>query len=179
MTSAAVPEGSPRRWFEAVAHRLPYLLIAAVVARVAVWFGLLVNVGYAVMVVFVVGSMITLLHHASGRMCIRCMRDVPADAPVRAQRQKMILRFSHFTMTPLAILVLLVLTFAPMFIARLLPTESQLPYVPQSLWVFMLAYAELVHHRLRPWCPYCRDWDDEGDPEPSPDPTAFGTKSLQ
>ncbi|QRY49068.1 hypothetical protein [Mycolicibacterium septicum] len=180
MTSAAAPGEPSRRsqWLEAAAHWLPFLLGAAVVARVAIWFGVLVNVGYIVLVVFLVGSVVTMLHHHSGQLCIRCMNDVPADAPTRAQRQKAILRFSHFTMTVPAILVLLVLTFGAILIAHLIPEGSQWPYIPQSLWVLMLAYAELVHHRLRPWCPYCRDWDDEGDHEPSPDPTTFGTKSM-
>lgn len=181
MNSAAIPGGGSRRsqWFEAVAHWLPYLLVAGVLARVALWFDVLVTASYFVLVVFLVGSITTLLHHGRAQMCIRCMSDVPADAPVRAQRQKMILRFSHFTMTLPAILILLVLTIGPMLITNLMHTQSQLPYIPQSLWVFMLTYAELVHHRLRPWCPYCRDWDEEGDPEPAPDPTTFGTKSIR
>jgi hypothetical protein len=28
----------------------------------------------------------------------------------------------------------------------------------------------IMHRRLRPWCPWCRPWDEGGDPELSPEP---------
>jgi hypothetical protein len=49
--------------------------------------------------------------------------------------------------------------------------------IPGDLWMFAVIYTEWLHHRLRPWCPYCRPWDEGGDQELAPDPTLFGTKT--
>jgi len=34
-----------------------------------------------------------------------------------------------------------------------------------------------LHHRLQPWCLYCKGWDEGGDHEhtPTPDPTGVKT----
>jgi hypothetical protein len=83
----------------ACAHSLIYVLVAGVVTRVASYCHVLVGFDQIVTVVWVVCAVTATVHRRAGDLCIRCMREVPADAPVRAGRQKWLLRFSHFTDT--------------------------------------------------------------------------------
>lgn len=106
------------------------------------------------------------------------MAGVPADAPVRAQRRKKLFWFFHLTTTGIGLGGL----FAPVIGLAIVgsvfesPAIQQVTRVPLDILMFATIYTGWLHHQLRPWCPYCRDWDEDGNPEPAPDPSEFTTK---
>jgi len=117
-----------------------------------------------------------LFHNSLARICLRCMQDGPADAPVRAQRRRFLLWiFHHSLRTALAWAVL----FGAGVAARAVlhqPGLVQLD-VPALLVAFASVWSGWTHHRLRPWCPFCRRWDDgQGPRERVPDPDPAGVK---
>lgn len=169
------------RVLSALAHALIYVLVIAAVTRVASWFHLLVGVNQAATFALVICWMAAIVHRVLGTLCVQCMKDVPADAPVRAERYKRLLRFAHFSTTRLGILTAMGIYLAPLVVGIIHPlnASTELLYLPTDVWFFAVIYTEWQHHRLRPWCPYCRRWDDGGDHEPAPDPTASNTTTLQ
>lgn len=177
-TPSGGPSGSSK--LSLVAHSLVYVLGAATLARVASWFGWLEGVNEVLTWMLVVTVGASIWHRLRSGLCLRCLAEVPADAPVRAERQRGLLKIAHFNSSwkSVAITVAFVV-LSPVVLALLLGGDhSKISSAPADILVFVLIYAEWLHHRLRPWCPYCRDWDDDGDPEPSPDPTTFGTKTA-
>lgn len=107
------------------------------------------------------------------------MDEVPADAPVQAERRKRVLWFSHQLATGIGICGLLVPAVAIAVIGGHFgsPEDHPVARIPLDVLVFTALYSTWLHHRLRPWCPYCRDWDEDGDTEPSPDPSEFKTRT--
>lgn len=117
-----------------------------------------------------------LFHERGENLCVRCMRDVPADAPARAARRRWLLWAAHHA-SHIAVL------YSGLAIAAWLITDAtgwgawpSPLYVPTDLAVSVLVISTWTHHRLRPWCPYCRPWDDGGPREPSPTPDPHGVK---
>lgn len=120
------------------------------------------------------------LHVHLARLCVRCMREVPADAPVRAERFRWALRFHHEAFRLRALLVWLLILLALALLRQHLYTPEELAagageWADLVIDVYLLAAGSALwfHHRHRPWCPYCPRWDD-GDDEreeiPTPDP---------
>lgn len=110
-------------------------------------------------------------HNRREGLCVRCMQQVPADAGPRAQRQQSVLRVRHVTMErpwimSTVYLVLLGLALGATFDV----IDRRWSGAAISFWAAFYFYAIWVHHRLRPWCPYCRDWGEGGDHEAVPDP---------
>lgn len=177
-TPSGDPSGSPK--LSVVAHSLVYVLGIALLLRVASWFGLLDGANTVTSWVLMTIYLASIWHRIRSGLCLRCMAEVPDDAPVRAERQRGLLRLAHFNSQLKGVAVMLAIAFlSPIVLAKLLDDAHQnLSNAPADLWIFVFIYTEWLHHRLRPWCPYCRNWDDDGDPEPSPDPTTFGTKTA-
>lgn len=163
----------------ALTHALPWVLAVGLVMRVASWFGWLTWLDLGVGVVLLTCSAATLLHRGSANLCVRCMEEVPADAPDRAHRRRSLLWFAHLVTSPIGIgaLVIPVVALSVLGTAFGGPTIERLARLPLDVTLFATMYAAWMHHRLRPWCPYCRDWDQDGDLEPSPDPSEFGIRT--
>lgn len=136
--------------------------------------------GWTLVAVYVVA----IFHQELARICVRCMSEVPADAPVRAQRRRLLLWMSHrflgwkwfvgWWIYQLAIAALR---------ARLYPEHDDAQgawlWIPADAAILVLVYSTWLHHRLRPWCPYCRRWDDgDGPHEAVPDPVDLGVKTA-
>lgn len=170
--------GSPK--WSLVAHSLIYALGVAFLVRVASWFGLLEDVSGVAMWALIPFIGISTWHQMRGGLCLRCMAEVPDDAPVRAERHRVLLRMAHFN----SVWAIIAVTVAFLVLGRVVlaplldDDDSTLFLAPADMWIFALIYGQWLHHRLRPWCPYCRDWGDDGDPEPSPDPTTSGTRTA-
>jgi hypothetical protein len=179
MKASHFGDGSPlSRAQSALAHALIYVLAVAIPIRAASWFGLLTDTDIVVSIALLTCWGTALFHRHKDHLCARCMDEVPVDAPTRAQRRQRSLRFFHFATTVPATLVMIVLLSGPAVFDITFHCTVPRPYfIPGDIWTFALIYTASEHHRLRPWCPYCRPWDDGGDEEPAPDPTLFGTKT--
>jgi len=180
MIPAAFPgDSGPSRVVTALTHALPWVLAVGLATRVASWFGLLTSLDLAIAVGILACQFATLAHLRSTHLCERCMAEVPADAPVQAERRKKVLWFSHQLTTRIGIFVLLVPAFAIATAGGCFggPAIHRLARIPVDALVFSSLYSTWLHHRLRPWCPYCPHWDDDGEPEPSPDPSEFKTRT--
>jgi cytochrome b561 len=128
---------------------------------------------------------IGLLHLGVARICIRCMESVPPDAPVRAQRQKWLLRYAHAMNEKRYLFAIIGYNLIGWFLVSwLFPVgpdnviRSGWIFVPVDLALLLMAISLSAHHRMSPWCPYCRGWDDGGMREPSPDPDTSGLKKV-
>lgn len=75
-----------RRVQSAIAHALPYVLMAGVVVRVASWFGWLILANQITTVVFLVSWLLSGQHRLQDHLCAKYMDEAPADAPARAER---------------------------------------------------------------------------------------------
>lgn len=117
-----------------------------------------------------------MFHTTYTRLCVRCMEEVPADASVRAQRQRWLLWVTHSLESPrkVAVWIGVVMTISVLTATFHLPRIVDAPI--DAYWLAYL-YSMWLHHKLRPWCPYCRRWDDGGFiHEPSPDPVVKATR---
>lgn len=165
------------RMQSALAHALIYLLAVAAFARILSWFGLLGWVDLLTATALVMCWAVSGFHRRRNQLCIRCMDDVPADAPARAERQRFPLWFVHFNSTVQGLTATAMLVLGARLPHAITGDATlRLLQIPGDLWMFAIIYSEWLHHRLRPWCPYCRPWDEGGDEEPAPDPTSLGTK---
>jgi hypothetical protein len=164
-------------WLAHVA--MPVAVVMLVINAIDWFYDIPDWIGLTIAVIQFVVIVIAALHQDIGRICVRCMQEVPADAPVRAQRRRWLLRFWHFSMTRGYWLALACVIFVPAAIQVLFfeTTRATWMNAPGDLFVFAYIWALWSHHRLTPWCPYCRRWDDGGAHEPSPDPVPEGTKS--
>ncbi len=176
------PSGDPSgpSKLSVMAHALVYVLGVAILMRVALWFGYLEGANEIMTWVLMIVFGASVWHQLRPGLCLRCMKEVPLDGPVRAETQRSLLKLAHFNGSWKSVIVTVALVIVGPIIVQLLVNgeHTSLSSVPSDLWIFALIYSNWLHHRLRPWCPYCRDWDDDGDPEPSPDPTTFGTKTV-
>jgi hypothetical protein len=162
----------------AMAHALIYVLAVAVAVRAASWFDLLTVVNAFVAAVLMLCWLMSGFHRRKDHLCFRCMNEVPADAPTQAERRRRSLRFAHFTSSLHGLPVTIAIVAGPAILSIAAHGATPLGYlVPGDLWMFAVIYAEWLHHRLRPWCPYCRPWDEGGHEEPAPDPTLIDTRT--
>lgn len=172
-TALPADSGGPRP-ITALTHALPWVLVVAIPLRVVSWFGLLSWLDLAAAVVLLVCMAATIQHQRAAQLCLRCIEEVPIDAPVRAERRRALLWFTHFMASGVGIAAYLAVFGVA---AAGVPLGVSVAKVPLDLMMFATLYCTWVHHRLRPWCPYCRDWDGDGEPEPSPDPSESGTRT--
>lgn len=158
------------------AHLMPYAIGAVAVACIFRYVGvdhwLISATEHFALACVVIG----MLHHIFTRLCIRCMEEVPADASHQAQRQSRVLWLNHLidSMRGIVVYLVAVIGYSVLLGAMELPPVASLPL--DAFYVAFM-YSIWLHHRLRPWCPYCRRWDDGGGiVEPSPDPMIKATK---
>ena len=124
--------------------------------------------------------LVTICHQDLARLCLRCMSEIATDPGREVARWRPLLRWSH--RGPIASLLPVVLSLLAALAASVLDSAG-VGTTPRWLWVPMdfawagWAWSVWVHHRLRPWCPYCRRWDGGGAREPSPDPVRDGVRS--
>lgn len=181
------PDESPRTTVLArVAHYLPAVIVVAATARAAEWFVRLPEAVFTVATGLTLGGyIVALLHQGFARICLRCMQEVPADAPVRAQRRRWLLRYFHLSTSWKWAVVILALGAAVVPLRGWVypqhaPGDGLGGWLvaPVDVAVIASMVSVLVHHRLSPWCPYCPRWDDGGHHEPSPTPDPAGVKSA-
>ncbi|NMO04185.1 hypothetical protein HH308_23490 [Gordonia sp. TBRC 11910] len=166
-TAAGGPRGVASAIWSFAAHAVPIALCVAIPFRVAYWFGLLTAVGTAAQVVVFLCWVAYVAHERLAPLCVRCIDAVPADAPTQARRRRRTLRLFHFTVSPPGIVTFAVLLVGMWTLSAFHP--SNWLSAPTDVWMFATVWSGWVHHRLRPWCPYC-DWEDGGYVEESPDP---------
>ncbi|MGW5453923.1 hypothetical protein [Nocardia sp. NPDC003979] len=167
-------ESRLRRLLTTIAHLMLYALAAVAAARIATYFD---YTGILVELTLLIGNVILIIgltHNDFQRLCVQCMQEVPADAGPRAERRQRLLWLRHWASTTPRLLIVLAMISVPAFLVHSvgLPRVVSLPV--DALWATFM-YSIWLHHRLRPWCPYCRDWDQDGSPEPAPDPVNKAT----
>lgn len=119
---------------------------------------------------------IAIMHSYYTRLCVRCMDEVPADAALLAQRRRPLLKYLHTLRTPRGVVISIATIIAIGVVIKVfdLPRVVNLP-IDAALTAYL--YSVWLHHKVRPWCPYCRDWGEDGDiREPSPDPVVKATR---
>src|SRR3954463_14567512 len=130
-------------------------------------------------------TMIIGFKHDRKTFCLRCMREAPLDPQKEITRYDRRLRVIHAN-TPKRFLGYavgwLVLTLGSSVFLNWITPGNELP----PLWLIMavnitvwspIVYMNICgqwHQWLHPWCPYCRRWDEGGDPEVVPDPVPSG-----
>ena len=114
-------------------------------------------------------------HESRAHLCARCLAAMPVDPGPAVARGRVWLRLYHgLTDSPAGLpvyLVVLALAYLPSFLGW--PGLDWLWFLPITGFTWL----SLRHHAVRPWCPYCRGWDDGGDHEPSPTPDPAATKT--
>lgn len=114
------------------------------------------------------------------KICTGCSEDIPDDVNATIARYDRHLRFVHAQDNVAWMLTLLAVGVTGAILMFLnyrtdnvwLDTTTQIAVSIAFLWIVLDGRANHIHRKLRPWCPYCRDdWPDEGEPEPSPDPS--------
>lgn len=174
-----------------LAHLLPWLTGVILVHTTAEGLGLLERLSWSVYLpltivikgIWVVGVTIALVHTQSTKLCLRCMEDVPAEAPVRVNRWwiKPFLFIEHmFWNRWLFILLIMGIFFVPAVVSQLTdsPSLRRVFGLPIDLVLIAWIYSAWPHHRYQPWCPWCRPWDEGGEAEVVPDPDPAGTKAA-
>lgn len=180
MAGNAAHEPPMSRTMALMAHAIPYLLMIAVANRVAYFLKLslipsILDTGAAL--VLMVGVIALYRHLRFGGLCLRCMRNTPLDPGREVARNKVFLWELHWSTGRLWVVlgvcvgILLVGEHAH----GLMHTLSK---IPLDIQFFSLTWAIWIHHRLRPWCPYCRGWGEGGEEErvPDPDPAEKGVR---
>ncbi len=117
-------------------------------------------------------------HYHQVRLCPRCAPATPVDGAAAARRHRRALRCHHWASDGFAYPLVLVAAAVAYFG---LGAPHWATFSPvYALWA-AVAYANLRHRPLQPWCPQCLrggwgDPDDEEDPVPPPVPAADGTR---
>ncbi|MEU4318325.1 hypothetical protein AB0F85_14060 [Nocardia fluminea] len=164
------------RFLNSASHLMLPGLAAIAVAKALLYFGIEHDL---LQFVLLAGNLVLfcgLVHNDLTRLCVRCMSEVPADAGHQAERQKRVLWLRHAARSPFRMLAFLALLIVPAVLIHVLELPRVLALPVDAFWcVFM--YSVWLHHRLRPWCPYCREWGEGGGiHEPSPDPVVKATR---
>jgi hypothetical protein len=96
--------------------------------------------------------------HDHGPLCGLCVRRVPLDAQVRADRYSPVFAVLHWTLGTLrgrvvfaGVLTLFALSGVAPGVAGRMATDLM------GVVVVLAPLGERVHGRYQPWCPYCRN----------------------
>jgi hypothetical protein len=171
MAESAMREPPMSRVKTFMAHSIPGLMVIAIAARVLA----LCNVPYfsgldALSSWLVIIAVLMLTFHIRGaQLCLRCIKSAPLNPQRDVERNKAFLWQFHWSRKQFykvwfACLAPVVLSH---FTTGILSTLLKLP---MDIMFFTLMWGFYVHHRLQPWCPWCRRWDEGGDEELVPDP---------
>jgi hypothetical protein len=151
-----------------MAHLIRPVIFVSLIANIPFYFGYDGFYRNIIAVIFLIPMMVGVLHMGLSRICVRCMNSVPLDAPKQAQRRKSLLWLHHVMQSKISWLVLAIIIAIGLVIKY-----GHFPnalYIPLDLFSSAYLYALWSHHKLQPWCPFCKDWGDGGMREPSPDP---------
>lgn len=172
----SVHEAPLSRMWAFVAHAIPWFVTVGVTVRLATmtlhisgWIDALTSIAV------VVGFVALFLHLRTGALCLRCVQSAPLDPETEVRQKKMFLWQQHWSVKRFYAVwfAFLILTV----IANSAPQPwTFLLDLPMNALFFSAMWAIWVHHRLGPWCPYCRGWDDGGPEELVPDPDPAETK---
>jgi hypothetical protein len=163
-----------------LAHSIPLLMVLALTAR-ALWLLKLVPPGFglvdAVASFALIAGVISLAFHLRfGGLCLRCIRNTPTNPELAVNRNKFFLWTQHWPNGQFwkiyggSVLILFIGDTYTDGVVQLLCK------LPLDVTFFSLMWATWQHHRLQPWCPYCRGWDEGGEEEVVPDPDPAETK---
>ncbi|WP_067532202.1 hypothetical protein [Nocardia crassostreae] len=174
------PDSSLGRVLDWITHRFGWFIAVYAVMCVITWLSAeswLTIPSLVVVVAFCGALSIALLHSQYTRICVPCMQEVPEDA---AEQRKWLLRVWHIWTGFGAVPIVAALVLIPLLVSAHLPvTVRSVALAPMEVWGITAASSLRFHHRLRPWCPYCRDWGEDGDiKEPSPDPVNHGGRTT-
>lgn len=161
-----------------VAHAMPWLIIAVVVERVLWYADRVPNLVDLAVALVIVGAYFTMIYHfVTPRLCLSCLRNAPLDPQGEVNQWDILLRWRHLPTgkNVRIMLAALALTYVGIFIDGWVSVLFRIPF--DALWLGQM-YAFWMHHRLQPWCPYCRRWDEGGDPELVPDPDPAEGKKI-
>lgn len=125
--------------------------------------------------------LVAVLHQGLARMCVKCMTEVPADAAAQAERKRPFLWVEHAFRKPRWLLAWFAACVLAQVVKSTLYGEGQAGrwlWIPLCLATWGVIYATWIHHRVSPWCPYCKPWDGGGDHESTPTPDPAGTKTA-
>jgi len=179
MSNHAMHEPPMPRVTTLMAHSIPWVLVVAVAARVGDFLSLIPEWLDTLTAVAAVGGMIAMTHHLLfGGLCLRCMRETPLDPQRQVARNKWFLWEFHCS-RGLSWTVLAGCLALSMVGNSMQGLALVLCKVPMDAMFFTLLWGTWIHHRLQPWCPYCRRrWGNGGDVElvPDPDPAEKGVR---
>jgi hypothetical protein len=133
---------------------------------------------YAVMLAFGLLAWITRFRHNLGHLCDECIAQMPLVPQKRAEDLKPALWVMHLLNgRPVRALIVSTGTLiAALFAAYLLLSDHKVPYVilQEAVLLYLVTdvFAQHVHSKYRPWCPYCNGGGGGGRARAdSPDPT--------
>lgn len=181
MMPEATHEQPMSRTTSLLAHSIPGLMAVALAVRAA-WLLKLAPAFSALdafsSLALMVGVVALVLHLRNGGLCLRCIRNTPLNPELAVNRNKFFLWVLHlqgkrfWRIYGVCLLIMLVgNAYASGFILTL-------TNLPLDAVFFSMMWATWQHHRLGPWCPYCRGWDEGGEEEvvPDPDPAEKGVR---
>jgi hypothetical protein len=180
-------DGTSDRWTAKVltrlAHSVIWLLPVALAAQISHyivpqhdWLRMVANALWLFMALTYITAH---FHQLAPRLCVKCMQEVPKNASTQAAGfRRYFLRLSHFSKKEsiTGLCIVMALAFAP-GLGNKLVTAVTSPTL--DVMVAALVYGMWLHHRLRPWCPYCRDWGNGGEAELVPDPDPSESKVVR
>jgi len=106
-------------------------------------------------------------YHSRG-LCWRCARHAPANPDASVARWRRALWLHH---KPGLVLLAGALPVAVLLLGSHFPRWLS---VASDVCILVVAgsafWSGIMHRRLRPWCPWCKPWDEGGDSEAVPDP---------
>lgn len=160
------------------AHSIPALVVVALAMRVVF---LVTNQWWVAdniaSISVVVGIFALIFHLRRGGLCLRCIRNAPLDPERGVRRNKLFLQMIHMRTKTFWVwyAACYVSAIASAFVHGAVAILFKLPL---DVLFFSAVWSAWQHHRLQPWCPYCRGWDEGGDEElvPDPDPSETATR---
>lgn len=180
------PERSVRAGiFQRLAHLLPWALVLYLGYSVLRWVGVIDVRGWLGVLVelpLVAVLLASLFHVELARLCLLCAKGMPLNPDkIRRRDLDLLLRWSHrFTDERFWYLKvfggLLAVEALIRWATGITYPDGRWLDIPADLFFLGSLLAFWRHHRYKPWCPYCKKWDDGGQPEHVPDPDPAASK---
>lgn len=179
---SAVAEGGGEgrySWRTRLAHLMPFASAIMLLSMIAAWFGLADGNGvlaWSWTGLFFVGFLLIFqaqAHQGTTALCVKCMEETPLDPEVAVRRNTRFLWFAHH-LTKTVVILWLISLIGVGLLRRYVEFLHGAMWlnIPTDLFLMAMFWSSWQHHRLRPWCPYCRRWDkdDEAPVEVPPVP---------
>lgn len=167
----------------AMAHSLPTVIVISLALRVVFLLGVswLADYDANATLILIITVLVLNSHLRRGGLCLRCATNVPLDPQREVTRNKWFLYQTHWSRRKF--LLIFGACCALMWVGNFINGDhtsllNRLLHLPLDFMFYTIIWAAWIHHRLEPWCPYCRRWDEGGDPEfvPDPDPAEKATR---